>query len=386
MAVGIIAEYNPFHAGHAYQIAEIKKFFPHDEIVVLMSGNFTQRGEPAILNKFLRANLAVKNGADLVFELPFLSAVRSAQDFARGAIKIFENLNVVDKLAFGAEISDLNFLKNIAKINLADKIKSEMSKGISYAAAVQNILQINMLPNTILAVEYLRALPEKIQPILIQRVGANYHDKTLQKFSSASAIRAEIYKQNPDWIKISDSVNKNVFDALQAEKFSGLVREDFLFRPILSKIICTSTDEMQKIFGMNEGLENLIIKSADSAKNFQDFIAKIVNKRYSASRIKRLLLNFLLDVTSEKFFEIESVTYARILAFNQRGQSLLKIISKTSDIKIISKVAPYFKKNFQENFQKKLAFDVKAANLYNILFEKRKSFFDDFTHSPQKIS
>ena len=190
MAVGIIAEYNPFHAGHAYQIAQIKKI-TGAEIVAVMSGSFTQRGEPAILDKWTRAKLAVLGGVDLVLELPFISAVRSAQDFARGGISLLKNLGVVDKLAFGAELADVEKLKLAARVfekeNFTEKLHALMSQGISYAAAVTKILskitgldeKILRQPNTILAIEYLRALPEKISPLVIERIGAAYDDLTL---------------------------------------------------------------------------------------------------------------------------------------------------------------------------------------------------------------
>ena len=172
MAVGIIAEYNPFHAGHAYQIKKICGA----EVVAVMSGSFTQRGSPAILDKWTRARLAVIGGVDLVLELPFISAVRSAQDFARGGIRLLESLGVVDTLAFGAEVANLSALKVAASAFeekcFSDELKRLMSIGTSYAAAVTKILssvtrldeKILRQPNTILAIEYLRALPEKISP------------------------------------------------------------------------------------------------------------------------------------------------------------------------------------------------------------------------------
>lgn len=386
MAVGIIAEYNPVHAGHKYQLDKVRKNFD-TEIVAVMSGNFTQRGEPTILDKFQRAELAVENGVDLVFELPFVSAVRSAQDFARGGIRLLNSLGVIDKLAFGAEISDLNELQELAKINLADKIKFEMSAGVSYAKAAEKILQKKILPNTILAVEYLRSLPENIEPVLIPRVGANYSDKILQEnFSSAAAIRAEVYKKNPAWEKILQVTDKKVTSALQTEKFSGLVREENLFLPLVTKIFTTSADDFQKIFGMREGLENLIFKSAKSAKNFSDLVNKVTNKRYHKSRVKRLLLHFLLNVT-----EIEVADYARILAFNERGQKLLKKISAQKNLPVITKVTQhltekdFLQKNFSEPYKKNLAIDISATNLRSLLFDTPKSFGRDFFTSPKKF-
>jgi len=223
MAVGIIAEYNPFHAGHKYQIEQVRKKFFDAEIVAVMSGNFSQRGEPTILDKWTRANSAVENGCDLVLELPFVSAVRSAQDFARGGIRLLSGLGVIDKLVFGAEISDLKKIQAAAEIlnakNFSEKIKSEMSAGISYASAIGKILPVETLPNTILAVEYLRFLPKDIEPVLIPRVGAGYNEKNLQEnFSSASAIRAEVYKKNPATKKLQTHCRQKKFQDLCARK------------------------------------------------------------------------------------------------------------------------------------------------------------------------
>ena len=399
MAVGIIAEYNPFHTGHKYQIDQVRKKFFDAEIVAVMSGNFSQRGEPTILDKWTRANLAVENGVDLVLELPFVSAVRSAQDFARGGVRLLNSLGIIDKLVFGAETSDLKKIQAAAEIFntnfFVEKIKTEMSAGISYASAVAKILseETNSAenffkqPNTILAVEYLRSLPKNIEPILIPRVGASYSEKNLQEnFSSATAIRAEVYQKNPAWEKILKVTDKKVFAALQSEKNFGLVCEENLFLPLMTKIFSTSIDDFQKIFGMREGLENLIFKSAKDAKNFSDLVEKITNKRYQTSRVKRLLLHFLLNVT-----EIEIADFARVLAFNERGQKLLKKISQVSTLPIVTKVTKHLtekdclQKNFSAPYKKNLAFDIAATNLRNILFLTPKKIGQDFCTSPKKI-
>lgn len=397
MTAGIIAEYNPFHAGHAHQISEVKKIFPDIKIVAVMSGSFMQRGTPAILDKWTRARLAVGGGCDLVLELPFISAVRSAQDFARGGVRLLSRLGIIDKIVFGAEFSDLKKLQVATKVfdeeNFHDKLKKNLSSGISYAVAVTKILseEINLdekilrQPNTILAIEYLRALPKNIEPILIQRVGANYDDVTLQeKFSSATAIRLAVYEKNPDREKISQSVNKNVLDELKAEKKFGLVREDFLFRPILSKLFTSNFDGLKKIYGMSEGLENLLIKSAQSAKNFSELINLMTSRRYQTSRIKRLMLYFLLNLTQEKISEVEGADFVRVLAFNERGQKLLKKIRQSSNLPIVNKVSPHLK-NISAPYQKNLSIDLTATNLRGILFDVPKLPNQDFLTSPQVL-
>ena len=404
MAVGIIAEYNPFHAGHAYQISEVRRLTGDEEIVALMSGSFTQRGEPAILDKWTRACAAVSGGCDLVLELPFVSAVRSAQDFARGGIKIFSELGVIDSLAFGSEFDNLEKLQRVAKVfdeeNFSDRLRGQMAKGISYAESVAKILadsakideKILRQPNTILAVEYLRVMPKNFSPLLIPRTGGAYNETILREnFSSAAAIRSAIREKNPDLKKISSSISDEVLQTLLTEKSFGLIDEEFLLRPILAKVIASKATDLQKIFGVNEGLEFRIISAAKSAKTFEEFCGAIVGRRYPLSRIKRLLLHFLTDFTKEreKFFSENASDFARVLAFNSRGKNLLKKIRSSSTIPIISKVTKHLTERdiFEcrrtlEPYRKKILFDVTAENLRGILFTRPRNFFADFSTSP----
>ncbi len=394
MAVGIIAEYNPFHAGHAYQVAEIKKFCG-EEIVAVMSGSFTQRGEPTILDKWTRARLAVMGGVDLVLELPFVKAVRSAQDFARGGIQLLESLGVVDTLAFGAELADVAKLKLAAAAFeekfFAEELRRLMSSGVSYAAAVTKILarvtgldeKILRRPNTILAIEYLRALPEKISPLVIERVGAAYDDLTLREnFSSASAIRAALQKNPPPWKKISAQVSSETLEELRAEKI--LVDEKFLFRPLMTKLLTSRVDELKKIYGMTEGLEHRLL-NATAAKNFSELIKILIGRRYTASRIRRLLLHFLLNVTAEDLAALDATTCARVLAFNERGRTLLKKISARTVTKLtkhLNRRDLFERRRALEPYQKILLFDVLATDLRALLFEPPRSLQADFTTPP----
>ena len=399
LAVGIIAEYNPFHAGHAYQIAEIKKFCD-EEIVAVMSGSFTQRGSPTILDKWTRARLAVLGGVDLVLELPFVSAVRSAQDFARGGIRLLESLGVVDKLSFGAEVADIEKLKLAAaafneKI-FAEELRRLMARGTSYAAAVTKILanvtrldeKILRQPNTILAIEYLRALPEKISPLLIERVGAGYDDLTLQeKFSSASAIRAALYEKSPAWEKISTQVSKETLQALRTEK--NFVDEKLLFRPLMTKLLTARVDELKKIYGMTEGLEFRFLKAKSFLiPNSSFLIDFLVARRYTASRIRRLLLYFLLSLTAEDVAEMENTTCARVLAFNERGRALLKNFSApvvTKLTKHLNRRDLYERRRILEPYQKILLYDVLATDLRAILFEPPRPPQSDFSTPPANL-
>lgn len=384
MAVGIIAEYNPFHAGHAYQISEVRKILPNAEIVAVMSGSFTQRGDPAILDKWTRARLAVSNGVDLVLELPFVYAVRSAQDFARGGINLLAKLGVVENLAFGAEVSDLEKLKFAAATfddkNFTANLKLEMASGKSYAAAVTKILsgvaQVDIgRPNTILAIEYLRALPKTITPILIPRG---------EIISSASAIRHELYKDSVAWEKISVPAA-----VLQELKVSELPNEEFLLRPILAKLLTSKLDDLKKIYGMSEGIEFKLLESARRAKTFSELVGGVVNKRFPASRVKRLLLHFLLNVTAETFLEVGD--YARVLAFNERGKTLLKKIRTVGNLPIVTKISQHLNSKeilfgrIAEPYKKNLTLDLLATDLRETLFSIPKNFGRDFITSPSKI-
>lgn len=381
MAVGIIAEYNPFHAGHVYQISEIRKILPNAEIVAVMSGSFTQRGEPAILDKWTRARLAVLNGVDLVLELPFVYAVRSAQDFARGGANLLSKLGVIDTLAFGTEVTDLEKLKLAAATfdeeNFSAKLKLEMSSGKSYAAAVTKILSVIAQvdigkPNTILAVEYLRALPKTITPLLIPRG---------KVISSATAIRQNLYENPVRWKKIS--VPANVLAEL---KTAELPHEEFLFRPLLTKILTSKLDDLKKIYGMNEGIEFRLIESARVATTFNELIGGVVNKRFPVSRVKRLVLHFLLGVTAETFPEVGE--YARVLAFNERGKALLK---KIRAVPVITKVAKHLNSRdilfdrIIEPYKKTLALDLLATDLRESLFETPRNWRQDFFAKVEKL-
>ena len=399
MVVGIIAEYNPFHNGHRYQIEQIRQRVKNATIVVVMSGNFTQRGEPAILDKFTRAALAVNGGCDLVLELPFVSAVRSAQDFARGGINLLKNLGIVDVLAFSSEVDDIELLQQAAKLmndtdfkrNLHDKLDN----GISYANAIcqtlSKLININekilCLPNVILAIEYLRALEAtEIIPLLIPRVAASHNDKVLySNISSATSIRASIYSQNPAWNDISKNVDSKTLNEL---KITDLPIMENLFRPLITKIVCSTTSELREIYGMNEGLENKFIQAAHSTQNLDEFINFIVSRRYTRSRVQRLLLHLLIGLTRKQVNIFDDIHYARILAFNQRGRELIKEIKKSSQIPIITKItrhitsrAIYEKSNIFNLYQKKLSLDIISSNIFSIIHQKIK-LEKEFTTSP----
>ena len=388
-AVGIIAEYNPFHNGHRYQLEEIRRRLDDPIIVAAMSGSFTQRGEPAILDKFIRAQTAVGGGVDLVVELPFVYAVRSAQDFARGGINILSAMGI-DYLAFGSEVDDLQSIKKAAdRIDSDDLkllLKEKLSEGQSYARAMREALASDTVfqPNAMLAVEYMRALRSTaIEPLLIQRIGAAHDDKSVDgMIASASAIRAAI----PDWSAISNAVGAQTLAALRENDAPSTEK---LFLPLRIKIINSSTEELRSVFGMVEGLENKFIRAARSTNTFDEFFQSMISRRYTRSRLQRLMIHLMSGLTVEHVKQFDGVQYIRPLAFNERGRQLLKKI-KSSGVPIAIKMARHlttrsiysYLSTFSD-YKKMLAFDVRATDLRELL-TATPHLGSDFINRPQQ--
>lgn len=398
---GIIAEYNPFHNGHKYQIDRIKEKNPAAYIIAIMSGSITQRGTLTIFDKWSRARLAILGGVDLVIELPTVFAVQSAQNFARGAINIFNQLNIIDELAFGAEEKNLANLQKIAlsidNTATQTKLHEKIAAGYSYAAALTAATAINltkkdmlMQPNNILAIEYLRALSNtnsNISPYLIPREGAGYHETALTAANaSATAVRkiAEniLFSQTDGNLaldKLLDSQDKELLSAaLPSDTFNRLRQltantmpdMEKLFLPLRAIFLRSTTAELAKIYGINEGLENRFIKYVAMANGYNDLIKLATTKRYSASRLARILIYILLNIRASDIAALNTshALYARILAVGSRGRQLLKLLKQKSNIPLITKTSTYLnsKKRGEENLtplEKMLGYDTLATEL-----------------------
>lgn len=359
--VGVIAEYNPFHQGHAYQLRAIRQAIRarfHDEaaIVAVMSGSFTQRGETAVLDKWRRADLAVCGGCQLVLELPFLFACRSAQDFARGGVRLLQGLGCVDTLAFGAESPDLAPLMEAARVIDAPETQAALHEalraGASYAKALTAILQeasglaadLLRQPNNILAIEYLRAIrvyAQGIEPLLIARRGAGYHEASLGPLASASAIRGELAKAQPDFASLRDSLPEATYAAIRAAFPAEIASTERLFRPLLARLLTMQGRELEAIFGLQEGLANRLLAKSRQSQTLQELIAGMVTSRYPASRISRIVPHLLLG-TGERAAREAAETgplYARVLAFDEVGRELLHAVKERSTLPLITKVS-----------------------------------------------
>lgn len=412
MAVtGIIAEYNPFHNGHLYQLQKIKEQNPSTKFICVMSGSFTQRGNAAILNKWQRASLAVAGGIDLVLELPFVFAVRSAQDFARGGTMLLERLGLVDQIAFSTEYPNLAVLQHIAaQTDHPDTkviLKQALEKGLPYAAALSYALATRSgisedhlkQPNTILAIEYLRSLQKlksSMQPLLIQRAGAGYHEQTLDTpLASASAIRLELHQLHPDTDLLAKALPEAAYKALlHAQSHAHIPSEEYLFRPVLSQLLSLSRTDLQNIYGINEGLENRLLKAAATSTTLAMLLAHCKSKRYPHTRLQRLLLYLLLHLEKDvlQSFDHTGPLYARVLAFNKTGQQLLHNCKQTASIPLIAKTSHFLTSNDRQQtfasltpLQQMLAFDTLATDLYGLCFSTPNTLGLDFLTSPAFI-
>lgn len=339
MNFGIICELNPLHAGHKYLFDSCKK--DGSAVICALSGNFVQRGEFAVYDKFRRAKTAVENGADLVIEIPALCTVQSAQGYAKTGVEILEATGICDCLAFGAECDDTDELKAVAnEIKEKDElIKEELKKGVSYPVARRNAVDSPLLdtPNNILAIEYLTYTTLKAKAI--KRIGKG-HDTDDEEYS-ASEIRKHLDKSEI-------STMKNCEKAI-LYKLRTMTAEDFL--------------QMEDV---SEGLENRIVKAVASSVSLEELYDNIKTKRYTHSRIRRIVLRAFLGITKNMPKEPQ---YLHILAFNDRGRELLAQMKKTARLPIITKYGNIATSEVKELFD----LECKFTNIYNLGFKEPKA-------------
>lgn len=374
----LIAEYNPFHNGHLRQINYIKNTLKADKIVVIMSGSFTQRGEPAVLDKHTRASHAIKAGADLVIELPTVFATANAEIFALGAVKTISQIPAIDTICFGVESGETESYFSLAKAMLNESkefksvLKTELDNGVSLARAKFNAIKaLNLTtadetlissPNNILALEYVKAIIKfglnlKVCPLQRDNI---HNDKTIKgKITSASSIRNALTINKKR--KIKKCVPKFVYKDLT-------IPTDFN-KVILSALIVTPAEEMKEILDCTEGLENRIKALAKDNNDYPSLLKKVVTKRYTESRIKRILLANLLGITADFVFKcLKSDLYLKVIAM-KKGCSILSSANKNAPV--LTRKADY--KNLDKTASKCAEFDLTATELYNMVTGKTQN-------------
>lgn len=421
---GIIAEYNPFHNGHQYQLEQIRKNHPDTIIAAVMSGSFLQRGTAALLDKWTRAELAVKGGCDVVFELPFAFACRSAQDFARGGVQLLARLGCINTLAFGAECPSLATLQSLANAidsaAVQEELHERINAGVSYATALTKLAakaagaNASLLhePNNILAIEYLRALKDfpGISPLLIPRAGAGYHnDDIAAPNASASAIRQLLYKAadaariangrllaaqltERDYAALRESLPSAVFANIRQLTAAQLPDHDRLLLPLQALMLRTDNATLQELAGINEGLENRLRDCLQTATAYDELVYAAATKRYPQSRIARTLIHLLLGIKQTQMDAIDESgpLYARVLACSPRGRDLLRHIKKAETLPLITKTSTYLTSPQRVQglaalspLQQQLALDTMATGLRQLTLPQATQKRNDFQQSPR---
>ena len=362
--IGIICEYNPFHNGHVYHLSKVKEMFPNSLVVLVISGNFTQRGEISLLNKWDKAELALSYGIDLVIELPFFYATNSGDYFAEGSIRILKELNC-DYLVFGSELNDINKLTELATIQINNKefddlVKKYTDLGNNYptslSLATKNLTKTSIKsPNDLLAISYIKKIKElkaNIKPISIKRTN-DYHDKELSdSITSATSIR-EALNNNID---IKNYVPKEVINKINKIDY------DKYFNLIKYKIL--SDNNLDNYLDINEGLDKRIKKVINKANNLDELIKLIKTKRYTYNKINRILLHIYTGTTKDEIDKLNKLTYIRVLGFTNSGKKYLKEIRNNTSIPIIT--------NYHELDDYILNNELKVTYLYNYLINKEE--------------
>ena len=430
--LGIITEYNPFHNGHLYHLYKAREITGADYVVAVMSGNFLQRGEPAIINKWARTKMALNAGVDLIIELPFVFSTQDANGFAFGAIKLLDSLQIIDYLCFGCETNNLDTLYSISNFlhiepqEYKELIVYNCKSGYEFPKArsqtvcdyhrifgIDGLEKISALelskllkyPNNILALEYIKhllSLKSKIKPIAIKRMGASYHQKNIKgKISSATSIRNEILNSlsspKTDLFMLNDKIKSTIpssgFPVLERElrEGRGPITLDSYRQYILATLRRMSLKDISCIHGVTEGLENRIKKASLKSYTVEQLINSIKTRRYTRTKIQRIILHLMMNLSKRdvKIFNRCGPLYARVLGFSKKGKTLLWIIKKSSSTPLISKLSNYLRQtiskennNVRNRLIKILDYDILATDIYVLGNEKAEDRVArlDFTH------
>ncbi|MFA9398711.1 MAG: nucleotidyltransferase [Clostridiaceae bacterium] len=356
----VISEYNPFHNGHLYHLNKTREQTNADAVITIMSGNFVQRGLPASIDKWSRAKTAIDCGIDLVIELPALYSLSSAEIFAYGAVSLLNSLNVIDYLSFGSESGNIEDLKKIAniiafesddykrilKLNLKTGLPFHKARfeAIKYCTNNSDITNLVKTSNNILALEYIKhliKLESSITPVTIKRLGGDYNSQGLNSsYSSATAIRKHL-NNSTEYEHIMKHVPEKSFEIIENlyKEGSEFSYEDKMVDYLKYKMF-SSKDININLPEASEGIENKIFNALKTATTFDDLVSNIKTKRYTYTRISRILCQYFIgfDEYNIETLRKETCPYARILGANSKGREVLKLIKKSSDIKLISNI------------------------------------------------
>lgn len=371
-ATGIVVEYNPFHNGHKYHLQKTKELNPNNIIIAVMSGDFVQRGEPSIIDRWTKTKMALANGVDLVIELPVFYSSQSAEIFAKGAVGILEELKC-ESMVFGSESGKINELKRIStlqeseefKIKLKERLKSGDSYPTAHSSTMKEILgESELNSNDILGLEYIKAIrywKSSIIPMTLKREKVGYHDTNIVgDFASATKIREHLKKNE----EISSIVTQESFNTLK-EYSNFTYMENFY--PFIRYELIKNSNNLSDIQDMEIGFENRLLENAIKSINYDEFFKSISNRRYTTGRVQRVLTHTLLALTANITEEVKkSIPYVRVLGFNSKGREYLSYLKKFDNSKIITSY-----KKMNENFSPEVCslieFNERSSQIYRLI-------------------
>lgn len=404
--LGIVSEYNPFHNGHLMHLQKSKELTHTDFTIAVMSGNFVQRGDTSIVDKWTKAEMALKSGVDLVIELPTLYAISSAENFADGAIKILNSLGIVDYVSFGSEIGEITPLDDVASVlykepkEFSSLITRQLRSGLSYPKARELAIQMyfgssqkytDVLenPNNILGIEYLKSLKRlksPITPITLKRKYSDYNSNDIKSgIASATAIRTMLQKGK----NIHYVVPYETYELLEEKKKYGQIIPSLSIfsKEIIYTLRKMTLSEIATLPDVSEGLENKIKAAANTSNNLEELILKIKSKRYTQSRIQRILLYALLNI-SEKDVTMskKQMPYIRVLGFNKNGKKIISAIANQNPkLQIIVSVKKFMENNTDKHLHTMISKDIFASNVYTLGYEYNSTANLDYTHKVVEI-
>ncbi|MCM0648711.1 nucleotidyltransferase [Clostridium swellfunianum] len=383
----IISEYNPLHNGHVYHINKTKEITNSDAIICVMSGNYVQRGLPSMVDKWNRTKAVLECGIDLVLELPVLYSLSSAEFFAHGAVSLLNSLGTVDSLCFGSEIGDLNLIIKVANTLVKEpedfklQLKRYLDQGHVYPKArglalfdflskndsenSDNLMEHLSSSNNILGIEYCKSLlklDSKIKPYTVKREGSAYNDRSLSTiFSSATSIRKYIKDCNSivELQKHMPSKSYELIKKLKDNDYTFVFDEQLL--PFIKYKYFSQKESLKNLPDISEGLHNRIFKNLLISNNYNELIENIKTKRYTYTRINRILCQYFVGFDSFNTKELRSQPspYCRVLGFNETGKKVLKQIKNNSSIPLLTKLP--------KNINETMKLDIKATETYSLL-------------------
>jgi predicted nucleotidyltransferase len=378
-SVGVIVEYNPFHNGHSYHLKAAKKMANADVVIAVMSGNFLQRGEPALVSKWYRTEMALRGGVDIVFELPYLFATQKAEVFANGAVSILDAV-CCDTLCFGSENGDIqSFHKTIAFMEnqqevYEEKIREYIKTGVSYPKALslsfdklantEELVDLSS-PNNILGFQYMKSIKRQnssLLPLTVKRKNADYHDKSFssETIASATSLRKALFSDKHGESSIEKYIPEITKDLLKKyNQHFGVFHQWENYWPYLQfRILQSSPMELKEIYEVEEGIENRLIEAAIRSNSFHEFMEIVKTKRYTWTRLQRICTHILTNAKkNEMNSNQETAHYLRLLGMSKNGKEYLNKMKAHFSLPLISKLSSFK--------SEEISLDIRAARIYS---------------------